>query len=441
MRLILAIVLGKFIAYFTKLLKIGGGSAAPGLYALKICPSLVEQLSKHIPKNVVITGTNGKTTTAKMLAHFAESSGLKVIRNHTGSNLERGIASTLIANYQLLTTNYQLGIWELDEAAFNSVVPKLNPDVIVFLNIFRDQLDRYGEINTVLKNWQETLKKLPTETKIIINGDDANLLKLVAGFKGKVQKFGVKDFKIEGEDIVHKKEQRYLDFEAKNVKLDGLNSSNFYLQTTNYQLPTTLPLPGIYHIYDALAAFACASNLELPIHQFTNSLTHYKPAFGRVEKFDWGYIFLIKNPAGATQVFETIAPNIKSNDTLLLALNDNLADGTDVSWIWDAVFEKLLTPSLRAPAKQSQSRLPRRSAPRNDVIVSGSRAYDLAVRLKYAGFDPETITVESDLQNAFKQARGGLQGKLFILPTYTAMMELQSILTKTGVKKHYWEEK
>ncbi|OGE28724.1 hypothetical protein A2867_04545 [Candidatus Daviesbacteria bacterium RIFCSPHIGHO2_01_FULL_40_11] len=424
MRLLSAILLGKFVAFLTKLFKLGGGSAAPGLYALSIEPDLVKKLALKIPKNVVVTGTNGKTTTAKMLAHFAKESNLKVIRNHTGSNLERGIASTIISYVNPWgKQKFDLGIWELDEAAFNSVAPKLKPDLVVFLNIFRDQLDRYGEINTVLKRWQETLKKIPSQTKILINGDDANILELASSFKGHIQKFGVKDFKIVGESIVHKKEQENLDFEAKDVKLNGLNGSTFQLKIENLKLKINLPLPGIYHIYDTLAAFASAYHLNLPIRRLADTLKTYSPAFGRVEKLPFGYIFLIKNPAGATQVFETIAPNTKSDDHLLLALNDNLADGTDVSWIWDGEFEKLKVQSAKLK-----------------VICSGDRAEDLAVRLKYAGFDPKKITIEPDLKNAFRQARSGLKGKLFILPTYTAMLELQSTLAKSGLKKHYWEE-
>ncbi|MBI2019759.1 DUF1727 domain-containing protein [Candidatus Daviesbacteria bacterium] len=441
MRLLTAILFGKTIALISKFFKIGGGSAAPGLYALKINPALVSDLSKQVKKNVIITGTNGKTTTSRMLAHLAKEAGLKVIRNHTGSNLERGIASTLIQHSSLnlggYRTKFDLGIWELDEAAFNSVAPKLNPDVIVFLNVFRDQLDRYGEIDTVVKKWCGTLKNLPAGTKVLVNGDDQNTLKLAQCFKGKVQKFGVKDYKIKGESTAHN--QGKLDFEATNIRLNGLKGSAFDLHTTYKILHTTLPLPGLYHVYDALAAITCASLLNLPTHRIADTLKTFSPAFGRVEKINLnptshrnptsevGYIFLIKNPAGATQVFETIAPNIKPDDRLLLALNDNLADGTDVSWIWDADFEVI----------QNQSRA---KSGDNTIIVSGSRAHDLAVRLKYAGFSVNSDDIQPDLKSALKQARAGLKGQLFILPTYTAMLELQSILAKFGIKKHYWKE-
>lgn len=447
MRLMLAVLLGKIISKITRTLKIGGGSAAPGLYALKIDPDLVGKLVKKIPMNVIITGTNGKTTTARMLAHFAKESGLKVIRNHTGSNLERGIVSTLIsgahAGYGIARhVRYDLGVWELDEAAFNTVAPKLKPDIIVFLNVFRDQLDRYGEVDSVIKGWSNTLKFLTPQSIVLVNGDDASLKKLKNSFKGKVQQFGVMDYKIVGESIEHLKEQENLDFEAKNVKLNGLKGSSFILQTPNYKLQTTLSLPGIYHIYDALAAIACVSSLNLPIHRLTETLKHFSPAFGRVEKLylnptshhtptsEVGYIFLIKNPAGATQVFETIAPQLKSQDRLLLALNDNLADGTDVSWIWDAEFEQLL--SRKSWGVNGKSPL--------GCIVSGTRAADLANRLKYAGFNPENIKVESRLEKGLQEARKGLRGTLFILPTYTAMLELQNILTKAGLKKPYWKE-
>ena len=384
MRLTLAIILGKLIFFLTRNFKIGGGSTAPGLYALKIEPKLIEKLIKNIPKNIIITGTNGKTTTARMLAHLAKEAGLKVIRNHTGSNLERGIASTLI-NY---SSDANLGVWELDEAAFNSIVPKIKPDIIIFLNVSRDQLDRYGEVDKVISNWSKTISKLDPKTTVLINADEPGLTKLKNAFKGKIEQFGKKDLK--------------------NIKLNGLKGSQF----TIYNLQFTINLPGMYHIYDALAAISCAFRLNLPV----NKLTNFQPAFGRFEKLPFGYIFLIKNPAGTTQVFETIAPHIKPQDRLLLALNDNIADGTDVSWIWDSEFEKL---------------------PKIYTYVSGTRAYDLAVRLKYADLK---ATVEPNLKKALTASRKGLNGSLFILPTYTAMLKLQRILAKQGLKSHYWEE-
>jgi len=409
MRLLLAILVGKIIAKLTRFFHIGGGSAAPGLFALRIDPQLVEKLVKKIPTNIVITGTNGKTTTARMLAHLAKEAGIKVIRNHTGSNMERGIASALISHYTLYpiplgeaaSSAYTLGVWELDEAAFNSVAPKLKPDIIVFLNVSRDQLDRYGEVDKVVNQWSETLSKLNPKTTILINADEPDLAKLKDHFKGKVKGFGKKDLK--------------------NVKLNGLNGSVFDI-TIHYTLYTIhLPLPGMYHIYDTLAAITCAYHLDLPVHP--EIFKDFSPAFGRVEKLDFGYIFLIKNPAGATQVFETIAPQIKPSDRLLLALNDNLADGTDVSWIWDADFEQLKIENLKLK-----------------IVCSGSRANDLAVRLKYAGFDPKAILIEPNLKKALQQARESLKGKLFILPTYTAMLQLQRILARSGHKKYYWEE-
>lgn len=386
MQLFFAILLGKLIIFLIRFLKLGGGSAAPGLFALRIDPELVEGLSSRIPQNIVITGTNGKTTTAKMLAHFAKASDLKVIRNHTGSNLERGIASTLIGN----SGNFDLGIWELDEAAFNSVVPKLKPTAVVILNLSRDQLDRYGEIDKIVNDWCQTLKKLPPNTNLLINKDDQGLAKLKSCFGGKILMFTL----------------------PKDIKLDGLSGSNFNFLGNS----VNLFLPGVYHIYDTVAALTSANILKLPINKCIESLKTFQPAFGRVEKLPFGHIFLIKNPAGATQVFETIAPNIRPQDRLLIALNDNLADGTDVSWIWDSQFEELKV--------------------KNSVYCSGSRAYDLAVRLKYAGID--TI-IEPDFKKALKRVKQDLKGQLFILPTYTAMLELQSILAKSGIKKRYWE--
>lgn len=424
MRKYLAIALGWIILKITKFLKIGGGSAAPGLYALKVCPNLIDDLIKNIPTNIVITGTNGKTTTARILAHFAEKSNLKVLRNSTGSNLERGVASTLINQFG---KKFDLGIWELDEAAFNNLALKLYPKVIIFLNVFRDQLDRYGEVDSIVQNWAQTVKSLDKNSLVLINGDDKNLLLLKKAFQGQVKTFGVKDYVIEGEKIVSAEESINLDYDAHEVTLKGLQGSSFEINTKQNIYHVELPLPGIYHIYDFIAAFSAGININLPLDRMIVSLEDFSPAFGRVEKLSFGYIFLIKNPVGATQVFETIKDEIKEKDRLLLILNDKIADGTDVSWIWDADFNIL----------QSSSQVLSRDF---KIFISGTRAYDLALRLKYAGFDPKCFIIEDNLKRAFTEARKGLEGRLFILPTYTALLELQRFLTKLGLKKNYWED-
>lgn len=425
-RRVLAIILGKIIIHLTKILKIGGGSAAPGYYALKLYPNLVTELAKNIPKTIVITGTNGKTTTSRMLYYFAKEQGLKVIRNHTGSNLERGIASALIANYQLLATNPQtdLAVWELDEAAFNQLVPeKIKPDIIVFLNVFRDQLDRYGEIDSITRGWKKTLEKVNKNTTVLINGDDQNLLGLKNSVKGKIETFGIEDYKIKGEETVKKIGEEKLDLEAKNVNLLGLSGTNFDIQDRLETWSFSIPLPGVYHLYDFLAAYITSQKLGIKRQAIISALDSYSPAFGRAEKLDFGYILLIKNPTGATQVFETLKGELKEGDRLLFALNDNLADGTDVSWIWDSEFERLQTTDYRL-----------------QLFCSGTRAEDMALRLKYAGFEPSNIKIEKNLKKALKEAREGLKGRLFILPTYTALLNLQKILAKSGEKGHYWRE-
>lgn len=426
----LAVLTGKLIGFLARSLKLGGGSAAPGLSALKIDPKLIVKLSSQIPQNIIITGTNGKTTTAKMLAHFAQASGLKVIRNHTGSNLERGIASALISNSHIESGKLKkvdLGIWELDEAAFVQIAPSLNPKIIVFLNAFRDQLDRYGEVDSVIKKWSNTLKQINKHTIILINGDDQNLYQLQEGFSGKIESFGITGTKIKGEQNSIKRTAP-LDYETKDIQPDGFKGIYFQLLKHDFYLH----LPGIYQVYNATAALICAEKLNLPLNKLNKTLDNFSPAFGRVEKIKLAakkeaFIFLIKNPIGATQVFQTIAPNLQTNDRLLLALNDNFADGTDVSWIWDVNFE-IFQNSSRAKSRDIK------------MYVAGTRAEDLAVRLKYAGLDVRNISVEPTIETAFANAQENLKGRLFILPTYTAMLELQNILVKQGIKEYYWKE-
>lgn len=419
-----AIFLGKSIFFLSRILKIGGGFAAPGLYALKIDPDLVKKLSSQIPKQIIITGTNGKTTTSAMLAHMYKISGTWTIRNQTGSNLERGIASTLIKHSSLSgKLKEQTAIWEVDEAAFNVLAPKIKPDLIVFLNVFRDQLDRYGEVDSIVKKWLETVKKLPGQTQILLNADDGSLEPLL---KSKhTQTFSVKDAQIQGErKPAGKIISRFL---AAGINKNLLEGTEFIFSFDNCKIPISLKLPGDYNIYNAAAALSAKFLLGQLTDSEAESLENFKASFGRFEKFEIhdkkGSIFLIKNPVGATQVLQTILPHMDSEDSLLWVLNDNFADGRDVSWIWDIELEKFNVASFKFK-----------------VIVSGQRACDMALRLKYAGIEEERTTICSKLETAFVKALEETSGKLFIMPTYTALLELQKLMVKKGIKKEYWKE-
>lgn len=429
MHLLLSIALGKSIGKITRTLKIGAGASAPGYYALKISSDLVPTLISHIPKNIIITGTNGKTTTAKLLAGFAAKEGKTVIRNKTGSNLERGIASELISKTTLLgkIKNIDIGIWEVDEAAFNHLAKKIKPKVIIFNNLFRDQLDRYGEVDNVLKKWKSTLEDLPKGTKIILNSDDDNILSLKKIIPKNTITFGIKNFKFESEALVKIKETQKPDVEALISDLGDLESISFAVNYSGKTEKVNLPIPGIYNIYNFLAGFSSGLVLNFSPKNMISSLKNFTPAFGRMEKINYKgsqiRILLIKNPYGANQVINTLADKITREDTFLMMLNDNFADGRDVSWIWDANFEKLKIQNEKLK-----------------VICSGKRAEDLALRLKYAGVKPENIKIQTNMEKAFDNALSSAKNRLFILPTYTALLELQKVLTKRGIKTNYWQE-
>ncbi len=428
MNLIFAIWLGKLIRIFLRLTKLGGGSAAPGYYSLKLYPNLVETLSKQISQSVIITGTNGKTTTARLITHFAKHQKLTVLTNSTGSNMERGIASSLINKASLFgkIKDIDLAVWEVDEAGLKILAPKIKPQIIVFLNAARDQLDRYGELDSLVREWEETLSKIDYSPLILVNADDANTYVLTHRL-GQFESFGLDKKLIQWEE--NTKQTTKPTFLASNIKENGLTSVSFTLNSTLYTIHSviTLSLPGIYNIYNFLAAFGVAYHLNFDMDQIIETTKTYSTAFGRVENLRLGgvdaTIMLIKNPNGVAQTLCTLIPASKSQDKLLLALNDNLADGTDVSWIWDANFELLTTHYNLQP-----------------IICSGSRAYDLALRLKYAGIQEDRLIIEPNLGKALNQAKQDLGGRLFILPTYTALLQLQKILAKQGVKKHYWSE-
>lgn len=454
MKTTFTIVLAKLIFRVNRLSG-SGGSALPGLIAEKIQPDILKLLGK---KNftrgiVVITGTNGKTTTAKMVAAELQNAGVSYVHNQAGSNLTRGVVSTLIAEAGLTgKIKAELALLEVDEASFPAIMHSLSPSVVVVTNLFRDQLDRYGEVDGTAAILRNALKGY--RGSLVLNADDPLVASLGTGHKT-TEYFGVSDYN--GPTLQHDHaidvvksptskqkliyEKRYfghigiyktadgsfkrpsLGLEAHQVTASGINGTKVDLLIDGEKLQLELSLPGLYNVYNGLAALGVARCLKLDISAAVGALAGVAAAFGRVEKINYLnrelLLLLIKNPTGFNQIIATFLKAGQSGP-LLFIINDNFADGRDVSWLWDAALEDIA--DYEGP-----------------VFISGLRAYDMALRLKYAGI--EQIMVEMDTEKALERAARSCQKgeRVFVLPTYTAMLEARKILVKKTNTEEFWQ--
>ena len=428
----------------------GGGTTLPGKLLWKLDPGAIDALARRLPDGVaVVSATNGKTTTTAMVAEILAPR--RLAWNRSGANLVSGIASTLLAE-----RDADLGLLEVDEGALPEIVRRVRPRAVLLGNLFRDQLDRYGELEHVAEGWRKATSALPDATVVVVNGDDPQVGELARG-RARAIAFGIDDPRHARPALQHAADSRYcvrcgrpyhfeaayvghlgdyrcaacgharppLQVTAREIELDGLESVSFDLETPEGSTRVRLPLPGLYNVYNALGAAALAQVLGASPAEIRAGLERFGAAFGRFERIAAGdksiLVLLIKNPAGANEVVRTLeqggAPSL-----LLLALNDAIADGQDVSWIWDVDFEPLLAGTER-------------------VIASGDRAAELGVRCVYGGLDEAALEVETDLAQGLDR---GLEltaagGELVVLPTYTAMLRLQAILTARGLAKPYWE--
>lgn len=452
MRKFIAILAAETARLLSQLSKRGSGSALPGLVAQKVDPNIITKLADKLPGGIIlVTGTNGKTTTAKMLAGILEAAGHQVIYNFSGSNLSRGIASFLITHTNFWGTKMDgdIGLFEVDEATMPEILALVRPKIIVVTNLFRDQLDRYGEVDKTAAIIGHALEMAP-EAKVILNADDPLVASLVK-YNKNVLYFGIDDdYKTKSKGAIDSRNciscggeltfsPRYfghlgnytcskcalsrpkLDYSLTNLAF-SVENSNAVLNTPNGKSKISVQLPGLYNLYNALAAGAVADYLGASGEVIAYTLGNISAAFGRMEKISLEnkksiYLMLVKNPTGFTQTIETLTFDTKPKN-ILIALNDNFADGTDVSWIWDAEME-----IIRDIAKS--------------VVVSGIRGEDMQVRLKYADFDMSKVTLEKDLAKALELGMGKLsEGEtLYILPTYTAMLELRKIMAGKGLVK------
>jgi lipid II isoglutaminyl synthase (glutamine-hydrolysing) len=429
-----------------------GGTTAPGRLLLRLAPGALRRMAPGLERGaVLVSATNGKTTTSAMIAAALGRAGERVVHNRAGSNMSWGVATALLDAGREAG---QLGLFEVDEAWLPSVARDLQPRAYLLANLFRDQLDRYGELELIADRWAELVAEQDGRAAFVLNADDPLVADLGRG-RERVTYFGLEDDSQALPGMQHAADSKHCrncgapysyeavylghlgryrcpncgrerprpDVAATRVELRGMSGSRVTLRTPRGELSLTLPLPGLYNVYNALAAVATALELEVGLDTAGEALEGFGGAFGRVETIEVDgrslSILLVKNPAGANEVLRTLTLEDGGLD-LWLALNDRIADGRDVSWIWDADFE-LLAGRVRR------------------VTCSGTRAEEMALRLKYAGVDAE-LAVERDLGDSLDAAIAGAGSqRVYALPTYTALLDLRDLLARRGLAPR-WSE-
>ena len=438
-----------------------GGTSLPGKLLLRLEPQAIAQLAARLPHgNAVISATNGKTTTAAMVAAIMERTGARLVHNRAGANMAGGVAASLLdASEPGGGIAGDLGLFEVDEFWLDRVTGQLRPRALLLANLFRDQLDRYGELETIAERWAEVVRAGGSRT-LVLNADDPLVADLGreradgagetgADGAGETVYFGVEDVGVALPGLSHASDSKHCrrcgtpyaydtvflghlghyhcpagdnrrpepQVAAISVVLKGARSAQITLRTPAGTIEVALPLPGLYNVYNALGATALSLALGAGLEDVRAGLEAVSPAFGRAETVQVGErpvsVLLVKNPAGANEVLRTLALEAGEHD-LLAILNDRTADGRDVSWVWDADFE-LLADRLRR------------------ATCSGTRAAELALRLKYAGVPTERLHVVDDIADGLDAAVAGGEGPLYVLPTYTALLELRRELVARGL--------
>ncbi|HUZ85451.1 MAG TPA: MurT ligase domain-containing protein [Candidatus Baltobacterales bacterium] len=448
-----AVWAGKATGALSRVSGRGGGTTLPGDIARAIDPRVLTKLSQDLNQgSIVITGTNGKTTTARLISWLLEGAGHRVVANRAGANLIFGVTAAALDRADAggnLRADW--GVFEIDEASLPKAVAELQPRVTLVMNLFRDQLDRYGELESIAKKIESALAALPENSRAILNADDPRVAEIGLGLPSAPLWYGLDDTSIAAHELPHAADARTcprcgasLHFDAVYVGHDGVYqcpNGDFArpkpeLTATKIELngfdslATTIdgtridfPLGGLYNCYNVLAAFAAAKTIGLEPDYIAERMRTFSAAFGRQERMEFRgrnlNLVLSKNPAGFNETLRT-AVDLAHGNSFLIGLNDRKADGTDVSWIWDVDFEML----------KGKSRV---------VVPAGTRAHDLAVRLKYAGVkaeQPETDPAKA-LDQLIKVTEEGETAHL--LCTYTAMLDLRAELVRRGWAKPYWD--
>jgi UDP-N-acetylmuramyl tripeptide synthase len=435
----------------------GGGTSLPGKVLIALEPEAIAELSGRLMRgSVVVSATNGKTTTTAMVASVLEQTGVSLVHNRAGANMAGGVASTLLSAARGGgRMSGELGLFEVDEFWLQRVTSQLRPRAILLGNLFRDQLDRYGELETIADRWAEVVSGPAADARLVLNADDPLIADLGRGTEH-VSYFGVEDGSMATPEMQHAADSKHCrrcgaayvydavylghlgryrcpscgqerpapSFAAEQIKLEGTRRASFSLRTPDGSVEIELPLPGLYNVYNALGAAALCLELGAPLGAVAAGLHNVAAAFGRAEQLRIAEtevsILLIKNPAGANEVLRTLTLEPGQLD-LLAILNDRTADGKDISWVWDADFE-LLAPRVRT------------------VTCAGTRAAELALRLKYSGVPVDRMRIVPELNRALDGALADSRSRhLFVLPTYTALLELRERLAAQGHLPRFWE--
>ena len=452
-RVILSVLACKFSRFALRLLG-RGGTDFPGRVALKLCPNVLEHLAKNVT-TIIVTGTNGKTTTARMIEQALADSGISYFANKSGANLLSGVTAEFAMHSSMTgKCNYEYALIEADEAAFKAISKYVDAKTVVVTNVFRDQLDRYGEVTHTLENIRIGVSNSKNAV-LCLNADDSISGSLAGMVDNPVVYYGVdtpiyksRVSELSDAPYCHNCKHEYVydyvtyghlggfrcpncgnsrpvpQISVKEVVSSDAEQSQVIIAADGVEYPTTINLPGGYNIYNACAAMACGKAMGLDLNVVSKSLSGFACGFGRMEKFDIDGVslrmILIKNPAGCNQVLNFLT-DIKEPFVFTTCLNDRTQDGKDVSWIWDVDFERLV----------EMENLER-------IFVSGVRADDMAMRFQYAGFPVEKITVIRDYGELTKACIA--TGKpVFIMPTYTAMLDLRGTISKNYGFKAFWE--
>ena len=406
------IILGKAVRYAARLR--GGGSALPGLFVEKISPDFIPSTLKQLPKGVVvISGTNGKTTTTKMVVALLESQGLKVFTNRTGSNFVRGVAAALLGDIDMKgKLDADIAVLELDEAHAVKFVELIPPRYSLLLNVMRDQLDRFGEIDATAR-MLEKIALATTET-VVINREDSRVLNIAKNLSVDVHYFGLNDSLLShfpSDDDLHGKARKKGARPNADVTLKDFNDKGAAFSIAGKDFVTPLKLRGVYNIFNSAAALALTRAItpEASVNSLLGALSTVTPAFGRGEVLTVGNqpleLVLVKNPSGFRLGLQSYDPK---GYATMVAINDNYADGRDMSWLWDVDFTSLEN---------------------EPVYVSGIRAYDMALRMQYD--DVPVEKVETDLTVALREfiaLHPDTPKRIYC--TYTAMLALRKELSK-----------